>query len=88
MYDIKDGNKIHFFTNREDIKTFEDYKENGLKVIRRDKNTIYFNDFSRLSIVSMPNEKEKRYVLRKNNGKTVKAKQLINRYIAVAEKSK
>lgn len=48
MYELteqKAGKTIkHYFTHEQDYKNYLDYMENGLKIVRRNGNTYYFNN--------------------------------------------
>lgn len=77
--------KITFF-NKSDYLHFKDFLENGLKVIRKDGRTIYFNDGSKLIDVSIPTENEKRYILCDRRHKTMTAERYIKKYISVMQK--
>jgi hypothetical protein len=84
MFEVKNGNTIHYFTKKADADIYSDFLLNGLKVIRREGKTIYFNDFSRLFNVSLPNEKPERFVLKKSNNRTVTDKRQIKKYLLAA----
>ena len=36
MFEVKNGNTIHYFTKKADADIYSDFLLNGLKVIRRD----------------------------------------------------
>ena len=63
MFEVKDGNKTKYFAHQADADNYKDYLKNGLKVIRTDNRTYYFNNGDRLMDVSMQGEQKKRYVL-------------------------
>ena len=84
MFEVKEGNTTHYFTKKEDADIFTDFLRNGLKVIRREGKTIFFNDFSKLFNVSLPNEKLERFVLKKSDNRTVTDKRQIKKYLLVA----
>ena len=44
MIAIKDGNKTRYFANQADADNYNDYLQNGLKVIRTDNRTYHFNN--------------------------------------------
>ena len=58
MIAIKDGNKTKYFANQADADNYNDYLQNGLKVIRTDSRTYYFNNGYRLMYVSMQGEQK------------------------------
>ena len=66
MFEVKDRNKTIYFTRQSDADNYNDYLQNGLKVIRTDYRTYYFNNGDRLIDVSMQGE-NKRYVLISGN---------------------
>ena len=84
MFEVKNGSRTHFFTKKADADTFSDFLCNGLKVVKQEGKTIYFNDFSRLFNVSLPNETPERYVLKKINNKTITDARQIKKYLVVA----
>lgn len=81
MYEVKDKNKIIYFTNKTDADNYNDYLENGLKVIRTQSRTYYFNNGDRLFDVSISNGKN--YVLKTRTGRTVTSKKLQRKYLEV-----
>ena len=48
MFEVKDGRKTIYFTRQSDADNYNDYLQNGLKVIRTDNRTYYFNNGDRL----------------------------------------
>lgn len=86
MIKIKDGNKTIYFTRQEDAKNYNNYLKNGLKVIRKDNKTFYFNNGDRLINVSMQGEIKQRYVLLYHNGRTTTSEKLQKKHIqAIAQ---
>lgn len=80
MIKVKDKNKTIYFANKKDTDNYNDYLQNGLKVIRKDGRTYHFNNGSRLIDVSMQGETKKRYVLHHFN-KTITREKLQKKYI-------
>lgn len=81
MIEVKDGKKIICFVNQVDANNYIDYLKNGLKVIRIDNRTYYFNNGDHLIDVTM-NGTFKKYVLRSGN-KTVISEKLQRKHIQV-----
>lgn len=81
MYEVKDKNKVIYFTNKADADNYNDYLKNGLKVIRTQGKTYYFNNGDRLFDVSISNKKN--YVLETRTGKRITSGKLQKRHIAV-----
>ena len=85
MIVIKDKNKTIYFTRQSDADNYNDYLQNGLKVIRTDNRTYYFNNGDRLIDVSMHGEQKKRYVLHSGNG-TITSEKLQRKHIQTISK--
>ena len=85
MIAIKDGNKTRYFANQADADNYNDYLQNGLKVIRTDSRTYYFNNGDRLIDVSMQGEQKKRYVLHSGHG-TIASEKLQRKHIKAISK--
>lgn len=85
MIEIKEGNKTHFFSRQEDADNYINYLKNGLKVIRKDNRTFYFNNGDRLINVSMQGETKQRYVLHYHNGRTTTSEKLQKKHIQASE---
>lgn len=85
MIVIKDGNKTICFSWESDADNYNDYLQNGLKVIRRDNRTYHFNNGDRLIDVSMPGEQKKRYVLHSGN-RTITSERLQRKHIQAISK--
>lgn len=79
MYEVKDKNKIIYFTNKTDADNYNDYLKNGLKVIRTQGKTYYFNNGDRLFDVSISDEKN--YVLETRTSRTVTNKKLQRKHL-------
>jgi hypothetical protein len=80
MIKIKDRNRIISFVHQIDADNYKDYLENGLKVIRKDSKTYYFNNGDRLINVSLQSEEKQRYVLLTKN-RTITSEKLQKKYI-------
>lgn len=80
MIEVKDGNRTIYFARQEDEYNYNDYLRNGLKVIRTDSRTHYFNNGDRLIDVSMHGEQKKRYVLHSGN-RTITSERLQRKHI-------
>ena len=76
----KDGNKTRYFANQADADNYNDYLQNGLKVIRTDGKTYHFNNGERLIDVSMQGEQKKRYVLHSGH-RTITSEKLQRKHI-------
>ena len=85
MIAIKDGNKTRYFSNQEDADNYNDYLQNGLKVIRTDNRTYHFNNGDRLMDVSMQGEQKKRYVLHSGH-RTITSEKLQRKHIQAISK--
>ena len=81
MHEVKDKNKVIYFTNKADADNYNDYLKNGLKVIRTQGKSYYFNNGDRLFDVSISNKKN--YVLETRTGKRIVSEKLQKRHIAV-----
>lgn len=79
MYEVKDKNKVIHFTNKTDADNYNDYLKNGLKVIRIQGKTYYFNNGDRLFDISISNEKN--YVLETRTGRIVTNKKLQRKHL-------
>ena len=85
MFEVKDGNKTIYFTRQADADNYNDYLQNGLKVIKTNNRTHYFNNGDRLIDVSMQDEQKKRYVLRSRH-RTITSEKLQKKHIqAISE---
>ena len=62
MIEIKDGNKTIYFVHQKEADNYNDYLKNGLKVVRIDNRTYYFNNGDRLIDVTMNGAFEKKYI--------------------------
>ena len=80
MIEVKDGKKTIYFSRKADADNYNDYLQNGLKVIRTDNRTHHFNNGDRLINVSMPGETKQRYVLHSWN-KTITSEKLQRKHI-------
>ena len=85
MFEVKDGNKTIYFTRQADADNYNDYLQNGLKVIRTDSRTYYFNNGDRLIDVSMQGEQKKRYVLHSGH-RTITSEKLQRKHIQTINK--
>ena len=85
MFEVKDGTKTIYFSRKSDADNYNDYLQNGLKVIRTDSRTYYFNNGDRLIDVSMQDEQKKRYVLRSRH-RTITSEKLQKKHIQAISK--
>lgn len=85
MFEVKDGNKIRYFTHQADADNYNDYLKNGLKVIRTDSRTYHFNNGDRLINVSMQGEQKQRYVLHSGH-RTITSEKLQKKHIEAIRK--
>ena len=85
MIEVKDRNKTIYFTHQSDADNYNDYLENGLKVIRTNNRTYYFNNGDRLIDVSIQGEQKKRYVLRSGH-RTITSEKLQRKHIRAINK--
>lgn len=81
MIEVKDRNKTIWFSRQEDADNYTDYLKNGLKVIRKDNRTFYFNNGDRLINISIQGETKQRYVLHYRNGRTAASEKLQKKHI-------
>ena len=86
MIEIKEGNKTIWFADQKDADGYTDYLQNGLKVIRKDGRTFYFNNGDTLIDISLPAEENKRYILHYRNGKKATCEKLQKRHIQAIAK--
>lgn len=82
-FEIKHNNTIHYFCKKVDADMFCDYLNNGLKVIKKDEKSYLFNDGSRLTDVSLPNETPARYVLTTRNRRTIFSHRYMKKYLTI-----
>lgn len=82
MIEVKDGKKIIYFVYQKDADNYIDYLKNGLKVVRIDNRTYYFNNGDRLIDVTMNGAFEKKYILHSGN-RTIKSEKLQHKHIQV-----
>ena len=85
MIAIKDGNKTKYFANQADADNYNDYLQNGLKIIRTDSRTYHFNNGDRLMDVSMQGEQKKHYVLHSGR-RTITSEKLQRKHIKAINK--
>lgn len=85
MFEVKDKNKTIYFSLKTDADNYNDYLENGLKVIRTDNRTYHFNNGDRLIDVSMRGEQKKRYVLHSGD-RTITSERLQRKHIQAISK--
>lgn len=85
MFEVKDKNNTIYFSLKTDADNYNDYLENGLKVIRTDNRTYHFNNGDRLIDVSMQGEQKKRYVLHSGD-RTITSERLQRKHIQAISK--
>ena len=85
MFEVKDRNKTIYFAHQADADNYNDYLQNGLKVIRTDSRTYFFNNGDRLIDVSMRGEQKKRYVLHSGH-RTITSEKLQRKHIQAINK--
>lgn len=81
MYEVVDKNRRILFASKADADNSNDYLKNGLKVIRTQGRTYYFNNGDRLIDASYLGKKI--YVLKTRTGKRITSEKLQKRHIAV-----
>ena len=81
MFEVRDKNRAICFAKKIDADNYNDYLQNGLKVIRKDNRTYWFNNGGRLIDVSMRGAEQPEYVLRKGN-RLMTNERLLKKYIA------
>lgn len=81
MYEVVDKNRRIFFTNKTDADNYTDFINNGLKVIRKQGRTNYFNNGDRLIDVSYNDKKA--YVLVTHTGRRITSVRYQKKHIAV-----
>lgn len=85
MIKVKDRNRIIYFVDQKEADNYNDYLKNGLKVVRIDNRTYYFNNGDRLIDVTMKGTFEKKYILHSRN-RTIKSEKLQHKHIqAIAQ---
>lgn len=82
MFEVRDRDRVIYFTKKIDADNYNDYLRNGLKVIRKDSRTYWFNNGGRLIDVSMRGAEKPEYVLRKGN-RLMTNERLLRKYIKV-----
>ena len=85
MIEVKNGNRTTYFARQADADNYNDYLQNGLKVIRTNNRTYYFNNGDRLIDVSMQDEQKKRYVLHSGH-RTITSEKLQRKHIQAINK--
>lgn len=80
MYEVVDKNRRIFFANKADADKYVDYMHYGLKVIRTQDRTYYFNNGDRLIDTGYLGKKS--YVLETRTGKRITNEKLQERHIA------
>lgn len=85
MIEVKDKNRTIYFSRQADADNYNDYLQNGLKVIRTDGRTYHFNNGDRLINVSMHGEQKQRYVLHTRN-RTITSEKLQKKHIQAINK--
>lgn len=87
MYEIRiDKNKKILFTNKVDAENYVNYMYYGLKVVKKQDGTYYFNNGDRLINTSYLDRKS--YVLRTRTGKRITSEKLQKKYIAAITENK
>lgn len=82
MYEVVDkNNRRILFANKADADNYVDYMHYGLKVIRVQGRTYYFNNGDRLIDASYLGKKI--YVLKTRTGERITSEKLQKRHIAV-----
>lgn len=81
MYEVVDKNRRILFASKVDADNYNNYLKNGLKVIRTQGRTYYFNNGDRLINASYLGKKI--YVLETRTGKRITSEKLQKRHIAV-----
>lgn len=80
MIEVKDGDRTIYFARQKEADNYNDYLKNGLKVVRIDNRTYYFNNGDRLIDVTMNGSFEKKYVLHSGN-RSIKSEKLQRKHI-------
>lgn len=80
MIEVKDRNRTIYFTHQKEADNYNDYLKNGLKVVRIDNRTYYFNNGDRLIDVTMNGSFEKKYILYSGN-RTIQSEKLQRKHI-------
>lgn len=83
MYEVKDKNKVIYFTDKADADNYNDYLKYGLKVVRTQGKIYYFNNGDRLFDVSISNKKN--YILETRTGRTVTNEKLQRKYLELIQ---
>lgn len=81
MFEVKDKDRVIYFTKKIDADNYNDYLHNGLKVIRKDSRTYWFNNGGRLIDISARGAEQPEYVSRKGN-RLMTNERLLKKYIA------
>lgn len=80
MIKVKDGKKTIYFSKKKETDNYNDYLKNGLKVVRKDNRTYYFNYGDYLIDVTMNDMLEKKYILHSGN-RTIISEKLQQKHI-------
>lgn len=81
MYEVVDKNRRIFFANRVDADNYMDFMNNGLKVIRKQGRTHYFNNGDRLIDVGYNDKKA--YILVTRTGRRITSLNYQKKHLAV-----
>nr|DAG18832.1 MAG TPA: hypothetical protein [Caudoviricetes sp.] len=81
MYEVTDKNRRIFFTDKTDADNYTDFINNGLKVIRIQGRTHYFNNGDRLIDTSYRDTKS--YVLITHTGRRITSINLMKKHLTV-----
>ena len=81
MYEVVNKNRRIFFSNRTDADNYKDFMNNGLKVIRKQGRTHYFNNGDRLIDVSYNDKKA--YILVTHTGRRITSVRYQKKHLAV-----
>lgn len=80
MIEVKDGKRTIYFTHQADAENYNDYLQNGLKIIRVDNRSYYFNNGDHLIDVSMNGATKKKYILHSKH-RTITSEKLQKKHI-------
>jgi hypothetical protein len=71
MYKVRVNSKTICFQNKEDADNYNDYLKNGLKVVKKEDRTWYFNNGDVLYDVTAPDDFPKKYLLEPKFGEMI-----------------
>ena len=85
MYKVQTKTGYISFSNKSDADNYQDFLDNGLRIVGKSCGAILFNDGSRVYDATMKNSSVKNYVLHKPDDTRITSKRLMKKYIDLIE---